>query len=189
MLRPGRVRLGLASLVAGLLLALGPATAWGGFDTFVYTVGPVAIPDGHGAAKLHFDFTAPPGASITSARPNFRVHHRRTGQLRLYVRGPDRTKVLLDDRETHGRNLGELPCGGDPNGLGYTGFWDLAFGGQTLADGSPPYTGYFVPHDPLSVFNGQSYGGRWTVIVKDTQAGTSGELLCGLMDIQYIIET
>ena len=180
-------RRGLSVLIGASLLGLTalPAPAAAGFSAFQYEIGPVPIPDGHGSARIGFDFIAPPGASITDARPNFRVNHRRTRQLKLFVKGPDGTKVLLSDHETRGRKLGQDPCAPDPNDLAFTGFWDSGAKGP-IGEGSPPYTGYFVPHDPLSVYDGTSYGGHWQVIVRDTEPGKRGRLLCGAMSIFYI---
>ena len=181
----GRKRGRLAVIIAGLLgLAALPAPAQAGYTDFGYEIGPVAIPDGHGSARLSFDLTAPPTASITAVRPNFRINHRRTRQLKLLVKGPDGTTVLLSDHETHGRKLGRDPCAPDPNQLAFTGFWDSGVNGPISA-GSPPYTGYFVPHDPLSAYAGANYGGNWQVIVKDTVPGKRGRLLCGAMSIYY----
>jgi Proprotein convertase P-domain len=174
-----------AAAVCGVALGLAPAPALAGYTTFQYEVGPVRIPDGHRSARLDFHFIAPPGASVTAIRPNFRVKHRRTRQLRLFVKGPDGTRVLLSDHETHGRNLGAGACGADPDGPSFTGFYDDAL--VSLADGSPPYSGYYLPHHPLTVFNGETYAGHWSVIIKDTnRRGRPGRLLCGLMSIFYI---
>jgi hypothetical protein len=172
-----------AAIVAIAASALLAPTARAGDDAFQYKVGPVRIPDGHGAAKLRFPFTAPPSASVTAVRPNFRVRHRQTHQLRLYLKGPDGTTRLLSDRETHGRNLGEDSCGADPNGLGYTGFFDGA--SASLDEDAAPYTGYFLPNQPLTVFDGNTFAGSWKLIVRDTKDGKHGKLLCGLIDIQY----
>jgi hypothetical protein len=173
-----------AAAVALAAAALVPAAAWAGDSTFQYEVGPVPIPDGHGSAKLSFHFIAPPTANITAVRPNFRVRHRQTHQLELFVKGPDGTKRRLSDHQTHGRNLGEDACGADPNGLSFTGFWS-----DPLADpldaGSAPYSGYYLPDQSLTVFNGDTFAGTWKIIVKDTRAGRHGKLLCGLMSIFY----
>ena len=120
---------------------------------------------------------------VTQVRPNFRVRHGQTHQLKLYLRSPEGTKVLLDDHETHGANLGENPCNPDPEFLGYTGFDDNSL--MPLSSGSAPYSGYFIPHHPLSAVFGENPSGGWKVIAKDTRHLIHGRLLCGFLDLFY----
>lgn len=158
-----------------------PAGAGAGLTAilYLYDHDPVAIPNGHGAAKMSFDLP-PSTRMVSSVRPNFRIRHDRTQQLKLLVKGPNGETVLLSDGETRGENLGSGPCGEDPDVVDFTGFADSASEG--LEAGSAPYVGYWLPNEPLSALTGISQEGRWTLIVKDTNpGGEKGKLLCGLI--------
>ncbi len=172
---PGVGGLILAAAAAALMLL--PASALAGGFELIYDRDPVEIPDGQGAARIKLETAV--GGVASAVQPNFRVNHEHTQQLKLMLKGPDGEKVVLSDRETHGKNLGGNPCGEDPNLVGYTGFRDDET--STLADGAPPFTGYSLPNEPLAPFVSAPVDGPWTLIVKDTKEGTKGSLRCGLM--------
>ncbi len=172
------VAVAASAVVTALVL---PAGAGAGLaaNLLLYDHDAIPIPNGHGAAKMSFD--VPPSTKMVGAvRPNFRIKHHRTQQLKLLVKGPSGESVLLSEGETRGENLGSGHCGEDPDLVGYAGFEDSA--SQGLEAGSPPFTGYWLPNDPLSALAGDSPQGRWTLIAKDTNpAGEKGKLLCGLI--------
>jgi subtilisin-like proprotein convertase family protein len=171
-----------AVAVAALLVVIAPSAA-SAAETTAYAEGPVAIPDGHGSARLVMHVSLPAGQTVTQVRPNFRVRHPRTHQLKLYLKSPEGTRVLLDDQETHGANFGEHACDPNPDLLSYMGFDDNS--GTPLSSGSAPYSGYFIPHDPLSAVVGEDPSGGWRVIAKDTRHHRHGSLLCGFLDLYY----
>jgi hypothetical protein len=180
-------RRGIGVLIAAGLLGLAalPASASAGYSVSQYQIGPVSIPDGHGAARLDFDLVGPGGGQTVSyVRPRFRISHKRTRQLKLLLKGPDGTTVLLSDHDTRGRRLGRAPCAADPNDVDFTGFYDLGVDGP-IGEGSAPYVGDFVPSEPLSAFAGRSIGGDWQLVAKDTEPGKRGRLLCGALSVYY----
>ena len=58
----------------------------------------------------------------------------------------------------------------DGYSLYLTRFDDSAF--NHLSEGVPPYTGSFLPDEPLSTFNGAWTTGTWTLVIYD--AGNRG---------------
>jgi subtilisin-like proprotein convertase family protein len=91
------------------------------------------------------------------------ISHTRTGELRLILKGPDDTAIMLSDRN-----------GGD--GDNYTGtlFDDQAE--LSITEASPPFTGRFRPQLALSQFAGKPVNGTWQIRVNDGGAGNTGTL-------------
>jgi gliding motility-associated-like protein len=58
-----------------------------------------------------------------------------------------------------------------------------------IGSGAAPFTGSFIPDDPLSTFNGTMSRGTWTLAVVDMASGDGGSLdnwsidICGLRDL------
>ena len=46
-----------------------------------------------------------------------------------------------------------------------------------IEDGSPPFTGSFIPEEPLSALDGQNAQGTWQLLVYDAVFGDEGELV------------
>lgn len=170
-----------AVTVAAVGLVLPAAASAGLTEVLIrYDHDAITIPNGHGAAKMTFNVPPPNNRLVGSVSANFRVRHERTQQLKLVLKAPNGDRVLLSDGATHGQNLGDGQCTDDYNHAGYTGFRDTS--SAPLATGSPPYTGYWQPAEPLSSLTGISPVGDWTLIVQDTRdAGDPGKLLCGLL--------
>jgi hypothetical protein len=57
----------------------------------------------------------------------------------------------------------------------------------SIVNSSPPFTGTFVPSNPLSVFNGASANpdGYWILKITDTQAGETGYLQSWCLSVSY----
>src|SRR5262249_54432713 len=87
-----------------------------------------------------------------------------TGDLRLTLISPTNQRFLLFDQRP-------TPFGGDPGnpGLGPITFDDNA--AQSLAQGSPPYSGTFQPEDALAALIGSNPNGQWTLEVADLFTG------------------
>lgn len=169
----------LATTIGAAFVLPGSATAGLTAVISLYENEAVAIPNGHGAAKMPLAMSNS-SRMVGSVSANFRVRHDRTQQLKLLLKGPNGVKVLLSDGETRGENLGEGHCGDDPDAVDFTGF--RASGPGQLADSSAPYVGYFFPNESLSGLTGIPPEGDWTLIVKDTRSqGDAGKLLCGLV--------
>ncbi|HEX4826058.1 MAG TPA: proprotein convertase P-domain-containing protein [Candidatus Polarisedimenticolaceae bacterium] len=54
-----------------------------------------------------------------------------------------------------------------------------------IASGAPPFTGSFIPQQPLSVFNGLQGNGTWTLRVIDSVGGDSGTLNSWSLSLTY----
>lgn len=108
--------------------------------------------------------TVADGRRILDVNVRVDIAHTFVGDLRLSLVAPDGTTVILSNR--HG-------SGGD----NYTGtiFDDEAV--TPIADGTPPYTGLFIPDEALSAFDDLSALGDWTLVIDDDRAGNGGQLL------------
>lgn len=181
MRRPAIALAGLAaSLAAGLAAAPAPAGLTG--VLILYDNDAIAIPNGHGAARMTFEDDGVEDSGGVSA--GVRIRHARTQQLEVSLKGPNGSTVELTRGDTHGENLGTGRCEDDHSGSAeYTSFSDSS--STDIADGTAPYTATFVPREPLSVFTSPIPAGKWKLIVKDTQGGAEGKLLCGTVRIPY----
>lgn len=91
------------------------------------------------------------------------ISHTRTGELRIILKGPDNTSVLLSDRN-----------GGEGDNYTNTVFDDQAF--AAITEGTPPYTGNFRPQFALEAFTGKPASGIWQLRVNDGGTGNTGTL-------------
>jgi len=83
------------------------------------------------------------------------ISHTWDGDLEISITSPAGTSVLMAD------NRGSL-------GDDYTNtvFDDEA--ASSITTGSPPFTGSFIPENPLSILDGELADGTWTLTVNDT---------------------
>lgn len=169
----------LAVSVAGALTAA-PASAGLGAVLLLYKKGPVAIPNGSGAARLKFPMTA---ENTGAASAGVRIRHPRTQQLDISLKSPNGAVADLTRGDTRGENLGAHACpdGRDPAGVDFTRFSDNA--SEDIENGTAPYVGTFLPRQPLAPLGGALPEGRWTLIVRDTGGRAQGKLLCGLVQV------
>lgn len=100
------------------------------------------------------------------------ISHTRTGELKLILKGPDNTSVMLSDRN-----------GGEGDNYTNTLFDDQA--DQSINVGIPPFTGSFRPEFPLSVFNGKPASGSWQIRINDGGFGNSGTLNSWCLQLLY----
>ncbi len=91
------------------------------------------------------------------------ISHTRTGELRLILKGPDDTTIMLSDRN-----------GGEGDNYTNTLFDDQAE--QSITEGIAPFTGRFRPQFPMEIFNGKPVQGVWQIRVNDGGAGNTGTL-------------
>lgn len=174
------VAVALAATASAALLPAGAGAGLTGVAQY-YEHDPVKIPNGSGAARMVFEENALDNTGSVSVA--VRVRHERTQQLELSLKAPDGTKVSLSEGETHGEDLGVGPCPAQPDAPDMTTFRDAS--AQPLASGSAPYTGNFLPHEPLAAFPEDFPAGHWVITVRDTQGGASGKLLCGYIRVPY----
>ena len=143
--------------VALNLSILGALAAPAAADTFTSTAPLVPLPDTGTATKT---LVVDSAFAIRDVNVIVTLQHTALSQLRLVLRHPDGTSVLL----VHGATGGALT---------HTVLDDEAAG--PLA-GSPPYTGAFQPASPLSDFDDKPAAGAWTLDVEDDVAGGTGTL-------------
>ena len=101
--------------------------------------------------------------SIDSICIEVDIDHTYTRDLRLTIKSPNNTQVVLVDRE-----------GGSGDNYHNTVFDDDADTGIT--DASPPFTGSFRPEGNLSDFQGMAPNGTWTLIIDDRASQDGGSL-------------
>lgn len=58
-----------------------------------------------------------------------------------------------------------------------------------IFDGSAPFSGYFKPQNPLSLFNGEDINGDWELRVSDLVAGNTGTLESWEMNFTFLVPT
>ena len=56
-----------------------------------------------------------------------------------------------------------------------------------ISNGSPPFTGSFKPHSPLSVFDGADPTGKWILLVHDAVPGNTGILKEWSLELSFEI--
>ena len=209
-----RYRIGAVGLatVAFLLAGAGLAQAGSG-DGYFYKKHKTPIPDGHGKATLKLPATLPGDVDpmVGYVSISVRINHPQTHDLVLRLKRPDFQymgapqnsipRVLtVDDRETHGKNLGKGKCpSGNPTSVPNR-FMTLNDGGgpplpmmptatPPISSGNPPYKGVFSPTEALSGFNGYHAPGsgepdqteNWTLTVKDRKSGHAGSIRCAIL--------
>jgi len=91
------------------------------------------------------------------------ITHTKTGELRLILKGPDDTAIMLSDRN-----------GGEGDNFTNTQFDDQAE--QSITEGSAPFSGRFRPQFALGAYNGKPMAGTWQIRVNDGGAGNTGTL-------------
>lgn len=110
--------------------------------------------------------------SINDVNVNVNLLHSWDGDIDLKLISPAGTQVVLSDRN-----------GGSGDNYTDTTFDDQ--GTNEITGGTPPFTGTFVPQQPLSIFNDEQAAGEWRLVITDNAAGDGGSLqnwtlqLCG----------
>ena len=121
---------------------------------------PVAIPD---FQNTYNEINAVASGEIMDVNVLIDITHPRTGELRIMLKGPDETTIMLSDRN-----------GGSGDNYTNTVFDDQAF--VPITEGTPPYTGHFRPQMALEAFNGKPITGVWQLRVNDSGSGNTGTL-------------
>ena len=131
-------------------------------DTFSAADTPVSIPDNTAAgANSNIDFSS--AFLITDVNVTVNITHTFDGDLTLTLTSPSGTTIVLSDQNGGG--------GDDYSG---TLFDDDA--DDVIQGGAPPFTGAFIPEQPLSTFNGELSGGVWTLNVADGAGADIGTI-------------
>jgi subtilisin-like proprotein convertase family protein len=165
-----------------------PTGAVGAPTTVSYAGPPVPIPDNVPAgvnipfiisgigniADVNFRID---GSSCNTANPSLTVgvDHSWVGDLTFKLTSPGGTTVSIIQRPgggtfgSSGNNFCQTLL--DDDGAFPSIDSILSSGSPPLG---PPYTGTFLPHNPMSAFDGQNADGTWTLNVSDNAAGDTG---------------
>ena len=92
------------------------------------------------------------------------IEHTWAGDIVLILTSPAGTAVTLTENN-----------GGSGDNLSSTVFDDEA--AVAIVDGAAPFTGSFMPEEPLSGFDGEDGSGTWTLSAEDTAGGDDGVIL------------
>jgi len=117
-----------------------------------------------------FEVTDP--ATLLDLDLSLDITHTRTADLRIILKGPDNTSVLLSDRN-----------GGDGHNYNGTVFDDEA--PEAITDALPPFTGRYRPQFPLSLFDGKPINGIWQLRINDGFSGNTGTLNSWCLHLLY----
>lgn len=141
-------------------------------DVIASTNTPLDIPDNFGGGiDSVLDFTG--AFEITDINVTVNITHTFDGDLTLILTSPSGASAILSAE----------------NGGGGDNFTATVFdddGSTPIQGGSAPFTGNFIPEEPLSIFNGESSGGAWTLNVADGTVFDTGTIdswsleVCGL---------
>lgn len=88
------------------------------------------------------------------------VIHSRTGDLTFTLEHLGVTQTVIIEVGGDGQNFSNTILGDDNSTL--------------ISAGTPPFTGYFKPENPLNVFNGMDAYGDWTLTITDGNTGNDG---------------
>ncbi len=138
-------------------------TAGGSAVTADSTDTPVSIPDSDetgvmSAVNVVSDYT------VSDVNVLLNITHTYDGDLDIFLVGPDGTTTV------------ELTS---DNGDGNDNFVETVFddeASQSITAGSAPFTGSFVPEQPLSAFDNMDAAGDWTLLVIDDAGSDLGTL-------------
>ncbi|MFQ6102180.1 MAG: proprotein convertase P-domain-containing protein [Anaerolineae bacterium] len=147
------------------------ATPPAGCQTYNSSDTPLDIPDNDVDGVIS-TINVPDSLTVGDANLTLNITHTYDGDLRAYLVSPSGTQVTLFE------NVGE-----DGDHFTNTTFDDEA--SQSILDGTPPFTGSFLPESPLSAVDGEPAGGDWHLMVFDDAGQDIGTLddwqleLCG----------
>ena len=131
-----------------------------GFNTLSSTDTPKAIPDS-GIVTSTISWTE--ATLIEDLGVRVYITHPNVSDLEIYLIAPDTTRVTLSTGN-----------GGDGDDYFGTEFDDEA--SLAITDGHAPFFRVYRPETPLSVLDGLSITGTWTLEVRDTVASNTGTL-------------
>lgn len=144
--------------------------------TYNSTDVPKAIPD-NTASGVNSTLTV--GDSALVGDVNVRIGsllHTYDGDLVLRITSPEGSTIILANRR-----------GGMGDNYTNTLFDDSAV--TPISSGSAPFTGSFIPEEPLAVTNDQSMAGVWTLNVADLASADIGTLQAWSLDIAPVVYT
>jgi subtilisin-like proprotein convertase family protein len=139
---------------------------------------PTPIPDGSGANISGSTSTSvievPVSFIVSNVKIGLNITHPYIGDLKLTLRHPDNTTVLLIDRIC---NTGQSS--------GITATVQDGFGPVNCAS---PVVGSFSPNQPLSNFNSKTTNGNWTLELQDFYNADQGTLNSWSLEVCYLVD-
>jgi subtilisin-like proprotein convertase family protein len=110
---------------------------------------------------------------LTDVNVRVQIDHTYVGDLRIQLQSPLGTVVTLLDRP--GYPASTYGCSNDDMDVTFDDA--SAFNPESWCPGTTPwYVGVAMPVTPLSVLNGQSSAGTWSLIVSDNAGGDTGAI-------------
>jgi subtilisin-like proprotein convertase family protein len=138
-------------------------------ETFVSTDVPKVIPDGPaGIAESHLNIAV--NRVIVDVNVTLSIAHTFDGDLGIYLLAPSGDVVRLAFR-----------CGHAGHNYTATTFDDEAT--ASVVYGAAPFTGPYIPDQPLQALDGQSTQGLWLLRVTDFAHGDTGTTLAWQLDL------
>ncbi len=131
--------------------------------TFASTDVPKTIPDNNVAGVSSIRTLTGPGTINNLTVTIGSIAHTYDADLQIELTAPDGTTVQLFNRR-----------GGSGDNLTNTVFSDAA--ATPISAGTAPFTGTFIPEQPLSAFNGKPAAGDWKLTVRDNASADTGTL-------------
>ncbi len=132
--------------------------------TFMFN-GPLNIPDG-GAAVAPVDVTGMP-LFVADVNVTVNITHPNVGDLVLTLISPSGTPILLSNLR-----------GGTGDNFTNTVFDDSATNSITgIVPAQAPFTGRFIPEEPLSTLFSEPANGTWRLLVTDNAATNTGQIV------------
>jgi len=132
----------------------------------------------------------PVGQVISDLTVTVSIDHPQVSDLVLTLIAPDGTQVTLSNRNPvqlpsastlleylPGSNFDDVTFDDNAPERGGVPALLSAPAGATVPNFLPPYTGSYLPQSPLSVLNGKSLNGTWTLQIQDMAPGNTGTLL------------
>jgi subtilisin-like proprotein convertase family protein len=111
--------------------------------------------------------------TVTKVTVTLDLTHTYDGDLVLTLISPAGTRVILSNRR-----------GGSGDNFTNTTFDDN--GSTPIASGTAPFTGTFIPDQPLATVNGESANGTWKLEVSDQASGDFGTLNSWSLNIRSV---
>jgi len=137
------------------------ALRWAGAYTYLSTEVPRAIED---LTTVTSNLTVTDDWAINDLNVFLTINHTYDGDLVIRLTGPGGQTVMLSNGN-----------GGSGENFDNTLFDDEAF--IPIGMGTAPFTGSYIPDEPLSAFDGLTTPGTWTLSIEDQANGDTGELL------------
>jgi subtilisin-like proprotein convertase family protein len=169
--------LALLVSVAALLTVPGFAGAKGK----ILSSGPINLPIPNDAPTGVFSPIAfGKKGTVKDINVGVRISHPNVGQINLYLFKGEKYVPLATTVGTPGNDFGSGSA--DCNGV-FTVFDGAA--PTFIQTGAPPFNGAYRPQASLGLFDGDQSKGKWRLFAYDATAGTSGNINCWVLGINY----